>query len=178
MRSADSRTAERLSWIACIKTKKETNMGFDLSNGDRYFRMGNSQYPKVLNLAFMYGWIPQGTIRNEDLFPPERTGIPPGTRDGYFSSDFQMVTEEDALELAKALERALNDIPKGIYNKQWDTPKKEIEGWDELVEYVKESTDALKFEDGDSSLLFFFGGQKEFIQSFIDFCKAGSFYIE
>jgi len=65
-------------------------MGFDLSNGDRYFRMGNSQYPKVLNLAFMYGWIPLGTIRNEDLFPPEQTGIPPGTRDGYFSSDLQI----------------------------------------------------------------------------------------
>ena len=150
-------------------------MGFDLSNGDRYFRIGNSQYPKVLNLAFMYGWIPQGTIRNEYLYPPEVTGDPPETRDSYFTNDGQMVTEEDALELAKALERALNDIPKQIYNKQANTPQ--IESMDELIQHVKESIGALNFEDGDSSLLLFFGGQIEFIQSFIDFCKEGSFYI-
>ena len=112
-------------------------MGYDLSNRNGEFRFTGEGYSMALDLAKLYGWEPQG-ITGED------------SRGGYFSNDGQRVENEDALNIALALERALEDIPEAI---------------------IEERTEE------DISPLLYWSGYKEDLRGFIDFCKEGAFRI-
>ena len=67
----------------------------------------------LLSLAQWYGWRPSGTLPpDEDYVPLEewQTDVPEW--DGRYFPDYcQRITEQDAEQLAQALERALADIP-------------------------------------------------------------------
>src|SRR5262245_6395263 len=61
---------------------------------------------KVLNLAFICGWVPAGTL------PPADWDADMEDWDGrYHTSDGQWITAEDAERFAGALEAGLDDIP-------------------------------------------------------------------
>ena len=74
-------------------------------------------WEKALDLARFYGWKPLGTrpplthdfrLLNADW---------PGT---YLTNDGQTVLREDALALAQALERAMDDIPDAQASMDWN----------------------------------------------------------
>ncbi|MGA2501603.1 MAG: hypothetical protein ABSH20_28005 [Tepidisphaeraceae bacterium] len=84
-------------------------MGYDLSNAAGDFHEWKVLgWWSVLNLARAYGWIPCGTH------------APAGTTDAspwdgnYFMNDGQRVLASDALSLADALDRLLEDSQKEV----------------------------------------------------------------
>jgi hypothetical protein len=114
------------------------NMGMDLSGRGGYFRFSNSAWCAVLELAYEYGWEPAGTEAPEFTFyaPDGVTVDEAQTREwrqhyrnwdgSYFGNAFQVVCDEDAANIAEALERALDDVPDLS------------EGWkDYLQEFIK-----------------------------------------
>jgi hypothetical protein len=98
-------------------------MGMDLTGEGGYFRFLPGTWRAVLELAHEHGWELAGTK------PPEFTVYAPdgvtvdevATRaerqryanwdGGYFWNEYQVVCDEDAANIADALERALDDVP-------------------------------------------------------------------
>lgn len=119
-----------------------------------YTRFSAAYWCEVLKLAYEYGWKPLGTEMDEWINP--ETGELFGQIDDwsgtYFSNDLQWVTEEDSAGIANALERALKDIP-------------DCDTYDAADE---ESMGCLEF---------FSGAEKQQIEAFIAFCRAGGFRI-
>jgi hypothetical protein len=88
-------------------------MSIHLMNETDEMHVAYSDWSQLLQLAEDYGWQPDGTIQMDlktDEVRPERGG--------YFTSDYQRVTDTDAANMATALERALPDIT-GADNKEW-----------------------------------------------------------
>jgi hypothetical protein len=89
----------------------------DLSGKCGYFRFNNGTWREVLKLAYDYGWKPAGTEPgrwiDETGELDKQLSANPETWDSidYFSNSFQWVTDEDAANIARALERALEDFP-------------------------------------------------------------------
>ena len=78
-------------------------MGYDLLGFNKdEFRWTGSDWFRVLDLAQLFGWSPQGTINDEIK----------NWKGGYFSNDYQLVTKDDAKCLAGALKKALNNPEK------------------------------------------------------------------
>src|SRR5215472_3146395 len=124
-------------------------MSVDLHNRKGgYFKMGNWGWRQLLMLAHYHGdWEPQGTTIEGD----ERW-------DGsYFSNDGQLVGEEDARNLADALERA---APKLGPTEVRPIPP----------EYVEE-------EDPAGYCLKAMGGWQESVAELAEFARQGDFVI-
>lgn len=106
---------------------------------------------KVLSLGVFYGWQPMGTR------VPSMTEIHGYDADywngTYLTNDGQIVVAEDALSLAIALKRSLDDIPD--FN---------------LEVYSSDLSKITPFE-------YFAGDEKRQLEDFIRFCKLGSFLI-
>jgi hypothetical protein len=79
-------------------------MSFDLSGVSHKERISfnYSRWESVLVLADLYGWLRKGTTLEDDV---NWSGT-------YYTNDGQVVSVEDANELANALERALPDVPR------------------------------------------------------------------
>jgi hypothetical protein len=97
---------------------------------------------------------------------------------GYFSNDYQWVTEEDAANIADALQRALDDIP------DFDTDEKRVEyGPGELPTSPIERSlveQGFLINVPNASLKpveYFGGGAKQRVRYFIRFCRAGEFFV-
>jgi hypothetical protein len=139
-------------------------MGMDListSDGEG-FRFSHYGWESVLALAYDYGgWVPAGTQ------PPQFEGEPPweGWSKTYCSNDRQVVTAEDARNLADALERALPDVPR---KKTW--PKKVVRAADgREFETMPEDLNPLERFSGPDG--------RRYLEGFIRFCRAGGFVI-
>lgn len=143
-------------------------MGVDLSSRDRHMHLGGLCWDLMLYLTEKHGWKPQGTVMDletlswwgedleEDETPEEleeRKKKYVEDWDGDYSCNAgQRVTEEDACNMADALEKALEnddifvDCEQCIVGKLTKTP-------------------------------FMIDHRKAFIKDFIDFCRLGSFQI-
>ncbi len=85
-------------------------MGYDLCSNGKSFRANIFIFPKLLRLAFLFGWEPRGT---------ELLGKWDGENDRdnsawgghYLSNSYQTVIKEDAKEIAVSLQKALQYIP-------------------------------------------------------------------
>lgn len=73
--------------------------------GDFAFKPG--QWKTVLALASGFGWEPTGTQPPDEIASDKWDGR-------YMSSDAQEISQDDALALAAALSRALDDIPDAL----------------------------------------------------------------
>ncbi len=143
-------------------------------------KFSRQHWAKALELARLYGWQPMGTR------PPSMVDfrILNADWDGtYLTNDGQVIKAEDALSLAVALEKALDDIPDDNIEMDWN-PKFWIE--DDLPEWL--SPEEKEFiEDGlEDELLdmmgihpfeYFAGDEKRHLAQFIRFCKLGSFVV-
>jgi hypothetical protein len=91
-------------------------VGMDLSGGGTE-RFSNRSWCKMLELAYEYGWQPAGTEPGQWCDPEtgelveQMSPDPDEWNGGYLSNDNQWVTEEDAANIAEALERALENEP-------------------------------------------------------------------
>ena len=130
---------------------------------------------KALELARSYGWRPLGTHLHEYR----------SVWDGsYLTNDGQTVIAKDALSLAQALERALDDIPDAGVQMDWN-PKfwceeEDLPDW--LSPEEKEIIEAGLEEYwpdvmGVHPFEFFAGAEKQHLIAFIRFCRLGSFVI-
>lgn len=114
-------------------------------------KFNKETWVKLLRLGLFYGWQPMGT-RVPSM--TEIHGFHDEYWDGtYLTNDGQIVVAEDALSLAIALEKSLDDIP------------------DFNLEYYPLDLNKINpFE-------YFAGDGKNQLVDFIKFCKLGSFLI-
>ena len=142
-------------------------MGYDLSStSGKYHRWNALSWPGVLELAYMYGWKPQGTT-----MPYWEISRSDGTRDleeerkynqlrdewdgSYFYNEHQIVSEADAHAMGEALKRALVDIPDhNCISEDW------------LFSPAKTDVYLSSYSE-----------MKEYLKMFIDFCESGAFLI-
>jgi hypothetical protein len=129
--------------------------------GDMTFTIGG--WEKLLQIAEDYGWEPQGTIHPH--WAPEEVQE---ERGGYLTSDFQYVTDEDALNLAMALEQALVDMPDTDEAKKYDVAP---------PEFMAQGIMGFDPDNMPSPIEWFSGSRKQKVREFIAFCKAGGFTI-
>ena len=139
---------------------------------------------RVLNLAMFYGWQPMGTrlssvVESYD-FEMEEWDEWDGT---YLTNDGQSIIAEDALALAAALERSLDDIPdfKIAIHRVGETEKPNT-----LLEKLSPVERAVMEAGLNDHLLefmeihpfeYFAGDEKLHLEGFIKFCRLGSFTI-
>jgi hypothetical protein len=74
------------------------------------FEIHVSYWFELLKLATMFGWEPEGTRATAETrvnFTRHRKW-----NGNYYQISYQIVVEEDALNLAKAIKKALRKIPK------------------------------------------------------------------
>lgn len=137
-------------------------------------------WAKALELAGSYGWKPMGTR------PPPHVDFYQIGADwdgGYLTNDGQTVNREDALLLAAALERALDDISNHNIPMDWNAM---LQLDDDLPEWLSPQERAFVEEElqdglldimGISPLEYFAGDEKRHLKEFIRFCRLGSFEI-
>jgi len=138
-------------------------------------------WAKLLSLAMLYGWQPMGTHPGSRI---EVYGLEPEVWDGtYLTNDGQVVIAEDALSLAMALEKCLDDIPD--FNIELDRVPKRREV-DELPEWLLPEEGVIiegepKDQQHDDPEIhpfeYFAGDEKRHLVDFIKFCQLGSFII-
>jgi hypothetical protein len=140
-------------------------MGMDLRGAGGYFGCNSRGWGDILRLAHLHGWIPVGT-----LAPLMNEGGPwDGPWGGrYCHTEGQRVTDDDALALADALERALPDLPDEnlLADKEWVY---RLPGGTELRGIAAGvETSLIERLSGDA---------KPRLREFIAFCRAGGFTI-
>jgi hypothetical protein len=114
-------------------------------------KFSRESWTRVLSLGMFYGWQPMGT-RVPSM--TEIHGFHAEAWDGtYLTNDGQIVVAEDALSLAIALEKSLDDIPD--FN---------------LEVYPPDLSKINPFQ-------YFAGDEKRHLVDFIRFCRLGSFLI-
>lgn len=132
-------------------------MGVELSGKEGHYRLPWGLWTATLNIAATYGWKPMGT---EAPTYEDDNGVRQTLSDWgghYFSNDYQKVTTEDAANIADALEQSMEIFSdEGILAN--------LIAWLECNFHFQEP------EVAANSL-------KEVIPKFIEFCRAGSFYI-
>lgn len=141
---------------------------YDLINHKSEFSFNFFDWGHILELALHYGWTPLGT-------KPSDLTIGENWKGGYTSNDYQIVMAEDAINIGKALEKALTDIPDielgGSFNKEI-----EVKG-DNIEDIAREIYVGVKLQRGLSFELLIkkLSGKasKEYIRKFIDFCNEG-----
>ena len=139
---------------------------------------------KTLRLAMVYGWQPMGTRLSSVI---ESCGLDIEEWDEwdgtYLTNDGQTVLAKDALALAAALERALDDIPDFNIeiNRAVETDKDN--DLPETLSPVERAVMEAGLEDHLVQLMeihpfeYFAGDEKLHLVDFIRFCRLGSFTI-
>jgi hypothetical protein len=167
-----------LEWILCTENAgrvweseqdagaREGAMGYDLRSEGGTFRWNVLGWESVLRLAHRNGWKPAGTERPQfKIFHPDGTFDAEGTEEhnraydgwdgSYFYNDCQVVTTEDARNLADALEKALPGLP------------------DEPGPMLSDPTDS----DPPPDVVLSGREMKAYIAEFVTYCRAGGFRI-
>jgi hypothetical protein len=146
-------------------------MGYDLSGEASYFRFSIREWPVCLKLAKAFGWEPLGTIDPLNHTSPELW-----SGNDYTSNAWQLVTMEDAKQMASALRRAIKAT-------EVDDPDPSSEQRAVLGQ-IADGHGILVFRDfGDfeRSVYAALSGSGSVslsrLREFIEFCEAGPFRI-
>lgn len=150
-------------------------MGMDLLGRGVYFRYNHWYWSQVLLLAYRYGWKPAGTKIDhfgkvdEEKWEQFRHLYEDWDGD-YVSNECQWVTDEDAANIAQALERALEDIPDE------DTVSVLAANQPCGLEGAGVRSIETELEKHLTPLDWFSGEEgKQMIREFIAFCRVGGF---
>jgi hypothetical protein len=172
----------------------------DLSGKGGYFRFSNYAWYAALALAREHGWEPAGTKTPEvTVYAPDGTTVDEvatrmkrqayGDWDGdYFYNDGRLVTDEDARNIADALERALDLVPEEgdfaeplLTPAQWQAVARDELSEEEIGEalnrYVKHRAERPP-QIPPQTPAWYFAGQRDWLREFITFCRAGGFSID
>lgn len=158
------------------------SMSFELVNQSTIISRTFSKqfWAKALELAMSYGWQPMGTQPPSHLDFYKLEADWHGT---YLTNDGQIVKAEDAISLACALERSLNDISDTNSKIDWNF---ELAVEDDLPEWLSPEEREMIEEELQDGLLdmlgvhpfeYFAGDEKRHLKEFIRFCRLGSFEI-
>ena len=147
-------------------------------------KFSGEAWVKVLNLAVSYGWQPMGT-RLSSVIESYRFDIEEWENwDGtYLTNDGQTIIARDALALAAAVERALDDIPDFKIEIQRLTETQKEERLHGPLSPVERAILEAGLEDHLRGLMeihpfeYFAGDEKLHLADFIRFCRLGSFTI-
>jgi len=157
-------------------------MSYDLLNPSTTIcrKFSRQFFIKALELGELYGWQPLGTQP------------PPGHNfhelnaewDGnYLTNDGQIVKRKDALSLADALEKALDNISDAKVKMDWN-PKSWVE--DDLPEWLSPDEKEMIDNGLDNEIIditdtppleFFARDEKYHLKQFMRFCRLGSFVV-
>jgi hypothetical protein len=144
-------------------------------------RFSRQSWAKALELAKLNGWQPMGTqpppFYDFELLNADWDGT-------YLTNEGQAVIAEDALSLADALQKSLDDIPDfNTIEMDWN-PRFWVE--DDLPEWLSPD-ERERIEEGlEDEFLdirgihpfeFFAGDEKRRLVEFVRFCRLGSFII-
>ena len=89
-------------------------MGVDLYRRGASLSMDWDTWRSCFRIASAFGWSPAGTAPPDDFDEVRRAANPTVKWDGgYFSNDYQRVTDADAKDFAAALFRALRAVRSG-----------------------------------------------------------------
>ena len=154
-------------------------MGYDLTaKSGNYYRFNVHYFPKVLRLALAYDWIPMGTVNST-----------PGWAGEYLTNAKQEVVKQDALNLAEALERALENVTKLPETEELKMPvfiphvgENREDYYNRVMREMGETGDqSLHIPDkAELSKLLYEFGHKELIdkvRGFIAYCRTGDGFI-
>jgi hypothetical protein len=145
-----------------------------------YRKFSRQFWSKALDLAELYGWRPMGTEPPSAYDFHQLNAEWDGT---YLTNDGQMIKAQDALSLAAALEKALDDIADRQTEIESDTIFR-IE--DDLPEWLSPSEKEMIEEGLEDGLLdivlvhpleYFADDEKYHLKQFIRFCRLGSFVV-
>ena len=137
-------------------------------------------WAKALELAMSNGWQPVGTQ------PPPHLDfyqLEVDWQGAYLTNDGQVVKSEDALALACALERSLNEISDTNIKIDWNV---DLSVEEDLPEWLSPEEREMIEEELQNGLLdimgvhpfeYFAGDEKRHLKEFIRFCRLGSFEI-
>jgi len=160
-------------------------VSYDLRGPGGYMKFNVSGWQTILNLARQYGWQPAGTLANvpylkmraENAEDPEVAENAEAVvsewvekwAGNYFVNAYQEVTDDDAAALGAALERALVDFPTNDALADILTSTPEPPPWMAAAdrELAQEGTLLVVPPSWDIDDL----------RQFVDFCKAGGFWI-
>jgi len=153
-------------------------MGMDLCNekGNRFW-FDIFSWRKILVLAKRYGWNLGGTKKNPDWKDSEHFW-----NGNYLDNEGQIVTVEDALAIADALQLAFCDLDNSLEPEKWTEPSSEEITNDRLIKMLRQQ---LGSEDLEARVAAACKSPLEFLQgeagmnarAFIHFCREGSFTI-
>ena len=156
-------------------------------------KFSNIAWAKILSLAKYCGWVPAGTIDPYWINEPDA----PDWGGGYNTNDGQRVLPEDALNIAKALERALEMIAGLLENRLKDLSmneefvahfKKRLyqanlvaylqdfpidEEFAALAAVIQATAKYLGVEFDPTDIFL----RESDLREFIEFCRKGEFYI-
>jgi hypothetical protein len=137
-------------------------MAYNLVGPHGNFMLRSSDFPQLLRLAIFYGWKPKGT-RSPVGFTSDKWNSKE-----YLSSEGQLVSDEDALELSNALKKSLRDIP----NHECHNENLNLDHYSLNIEALKTRKRSLE-----NLLKYFSGDDKKKIKEFIAYAKCGGFNI-
>lgn len=158
-------------------------MSYHLSSKSTVSRekFSTESWAKVLSLAMFYGWRPMGTRRPSII---EFCGLDAEDWHGtYLTNDGQTVIAEDALSLATALEKSLDDIPDFNIEIDLIAKKRKEDGFPKWLSSEEKAMIEKGLEDHILDLVeihpfeYFAGDEKCHLADFIKFCRLGSFMI-
>ena len=140
-------------------------MGYELKNASgKIFHISSSVWPEVLNLAIFFGWKPMGKYIKDrlDISDEENIRKTQESMDGnYTDNDGQLVGENDALNLAFSLMKAVKVLPDENLNDLLHPVRN--------LEHRAEGIIAMFHWDGEKG--------KNLLIDFIRFCIGGEFDI-
>jgi hypothetical protein len=157
-------------------------MSMELFNETTFIcrKVSKEFWGKALELARINGWNPMGTRPPLTFNSFELNAIWNGT---YLTNDGQLVVREDALLLAEALHRSLDDIPDTYIRMDLDPTlwqESDLPEWlsPEEIEIFEAGLEAFSFVVVDiHPFKFFAGNEKKYLTELIRFCRLGSFAI-
>jgi hypothetical protein len=179
-------------------------MGMDLSGEGGHFRFSQDAWGAALELAREHGWEPAATEPPEEfvVYAPDGVTVHEeatqqerkaweGWDGSYLYNSRQVVTDEDAANIAASLERALEDIPEegGATDKlltpeqyqrmhRSELPHEEFdEALEGFVERQRERKRGGITQIRPQTPANYFAGQKDWLREFITFCRAGGFSV-
>lgn len=130
-----------IRWAACAVPLVRSlffTMGFNLTHDERrVFGFSNAGWRFYRALAETYGWQPAGTLPPPGFTPAASW---PAT---YESNDGQWVSAEDALALAAALRRALEDPARATHERKiaegldMDAPRDDSGSLGEMIKFFE-----------------------------------------